>query len=130
VPGRHALLVSDFEARAPFTWVPEVDVAAGETRTVELALPESRVVEIVLDAGEAWTPRTLWRLRMSGGEWLPYVFLVGSDSEGRRAPARPFRLPLGSYALEADFGDPVAIVREFTVAAGDGTLEVRVVRPR
>jgi hypothetical protein len=65
---------------------------------------------------------------MPSGEWLPYVLFVGSDAEGRRAPERPFKLPLGSYALEADFGDPVPLVREFEVVPGEGTQELVVPR--
>jgi RNA polymerase sigma-70 factor (ECF subfamily) len=129
-PGRHALLVSAGpRSDVPALFVPEVHVEPGAATEVALTLLEARPVSIALDAHGAWTPRSIWRLRMPSGEWLSFVNFIGSEPEGRRASARAFALPLGSYAVEADFGDPTPVVREFTVVPGDGVQEVVVSRP-
>jgi RNA polymerase sigma-70 factor (ECF subfamily) len=127
-PGRYDLLVSDFDARAPFLLIPDVRVEPGAETPLVITLPAARAVSIALDAGGAWTPCSTWSLRLREA-WLPFVYFVGSEPEGRRASARPFQLPFGTYSVAADFGDPAPVVREFTVVPGEGTQEIIVTRP-
>ncbi|HEX6886320.1 MAG TPA: hypothetical protein VF530_23295, partial [Planctomycetota bacterium] len=126
--GRYDLLVSEFGGRAPFVLVPDVRVEAGAETALAVTLPPGRAVAIVLRA-EGWTPRATWRLRIDADTWLPFVFFVGSQPDGRRAGSGPFQLPFGTYAVEADFGDAAPLVTEFTVVPGEGTLEVVLTRP-
>jgi hypothetical protein len=106
----------------PCTWLPNVEVRAGLSRELSIAVPEGRAVWIVtedrlsLERGAAVC--TGWRLRVPSGDWLDRG-LFGS----------PIALPLGEYTIEVAYAERGTVSRRFTVERGEGVMSIAVTPP-
>jgi hypothetical protein len=116
-------------AEAPVFWGPDVEVREGLVRELDLTIPPSREVLIRLTYEGPRPPRAVWRLRFPNGAVEPGGGIVGSHGTNIVTPAMAFRLPLGEYVVEADFGTGRPVLRTLTVEPGDAVQEMVISRP-
>jgi hypothetical protein len=117
-------LKSYISRRVPCLWNPGVVVKDGLELKLDFDLPENRTISF--DFGNAdFTDRTApelkrWRLRMPSGDWLDCAVFIGRKFDD------PLALPLGTYTIEADFGNAGRVTRNFTVVKGEGIQKITV----
>ena len=129
-PGEYSLLIGSMHGGStPFFERGGLEVVDGLPTEVQLECPASRPVTIRLDSRGVWAPVANWRLRLPSGQWFPYHVFVGSNAKRREAPPGTFELAEGHYTVEANFGDPTPVLREFDLAPGEDRLEIVIERP-
>lgn len=126
--GTYGVLLNAYPFKwAPIMWIPEIEVKAGLTRELNIEIPPNRMITFqfpniyVPDPAAPWVHR--WRLRMPPGDWLEHGVFTGSSINGT------FALPLGNYAVEADYGEAGRVRQEFTVETGVDVQKILVNRP-
>jgi hypothetical protein len=114
-------------SHAPQVWTPDIEVRQGLCRQLPIEVPEGRTVSITIRgqaaAGHRAAQCQYWWLRVPSGDWLDEAVSSNMERGGR------YVLPLGAYAIKADYGDGGLVTREFTVARGEGVQEITVQPP-
>jgi hypothetical protein len=127
-PGTYGLMVRrGFEH--PILWIPDVEVRAELAHQLDLKLPAGRKVVIRLDYSGRAPSRAVWKLRMPSGDWFPSTMFMGSSGATLGSGPIPFGLALGTYTIQADFGEAGTVTRELSVVAGEGVQEFIIEMP-
>jgi hypothetical protein len=121
--GRWVTLMLDHPS-LPFVYAPDVRVADEGETSLDIIIPESRVVDLRMLGPDGETRKAVWRIDLGGGDWLPYHLFVGSEPRALIAIPTAFPLPIGEHRLETTVLEQAPRVHDFRVEAGSGVQTI------
>jgi beta-lactamase regulating signal transducer with metallopeptidase domain len=116
--------VDDDDSPLPFVYAPDVRVPEGGETSLDIVIPESRVVDLRMLGPDGETCKAVWRIDLGGGDWLPYHLFVGSEPRALIAIPTAFPLPVGEHRLETTVLEQAPRVHVFQVETGSGVQTI------